>query len=253
MPNTTGTVVVTGGASGIGQTVVDTLLETTGHRCAVLDLVADAAPSNDDRRLTVACDVTDPDDVAAAIDAVHAWGAPIVGLVNSAGIAHATPTLELDYVSWHRVLDVHVDGTFLVSQQVARRMVAADGGAIVNLGSVAGSFGYPSRLAYSAAKAAIAAMTRTMAVEWAEYGIRVNCVAPGYIETPLVATLVDDGKIDGPAYRALHVLNRFGTPREVADVVLFLLSDAASFVTAETVRIDGGFSALKVPSTRNES
>jgi NAD(P)-dependent dehydrogenase (short-subunit alcohol dehydrogenase family) len=242
-----GAIVVTGGLGGIGQAVVQAILEDTEYRCAVLDL-AESGPHRDaDRVLTVGCDVTASDQVAAAIAAVDEWGGPIVGLVNSAGVAHHIPTLELDLAEWRRVLAIHLDGTFLVSQQVGRKMVSGNGGAIVNLGSVAMFFGWPGRLAYSASKGAIGAMTRTLAVEWADHNIRVNCIAPGYVDTPLVADLVEREIIDGDRFRNLHAARRFGTPREIASVIVFLLSDAAAYMTGEVVRVDGGFSAVKLP------
>lgn len=241
------TVVVTGGSGGIGRVVIDALLETPGRRCASLDVQQPSPVAESERQLALECDVTDPAQVARAIDAISAWGGPISGLVNSAGATHHEPTLDLPYADWRRVLDTHLDGTFLASQAVARRMAESDGGAIVNLGSVAMFFGWPERLAYSAAKGAIGAITRTLAVEWADHGIRVNCVAPGYIESELVSGLIERNVIDGETYRNLHALKRFGTPREVADVILFLLSDAATYVTGETIRVDGGFSAVKLP------
>jgi NAD(P)-dependent dehydrogenase (short-subunit alcohol dehydrogenase family) len=109
------------------------------------------------------------------------------------------------------------------------------------------SVGYPGRLAYSAAKGAIGAMTRTLAVEWAELGIRVNCVAPGYIKTPMVAALVAAGQLDSDLYEALHAMGRSGETREVADLIVYLLSDRASFITGTVIPVDGGFLALKVP------
>lgn len=242
-----GTVIVTGGLGGIGRAVIAEILESTRYRCAALDL-ASAGPALDpDRVLTVACDVTDPDQVAAAVAAVDGWGGPIVGLVNSAGVAHHIPTLELGHAEWRRVLAIHVDGTFLVSQQVGRRMVSQNGGAIVNLGSVAMFFGWPGRLAYSASKGAIGAMTRTLAVEWADHGIRVNCIAPGYVDSPMVSDLIEREIIDGDEYRNLHAARRFATPGEIAGVIVFLLSDAAAYMTGEVVRVDGGFSAVKLP------
>lgn len=242
-----GTVIVTGGAGGIAGAVIAALLETTDHRCVSIDLETPEQFADHDRAMLIQADLTDPDEVARAVAAAAAWGGPIVGLVNSMGAVNHTPTLALDHATWRRVLAVHVDGTFLASQEVAKRMAAGDGGSIVNMGSVAMFFGWPERLAYAAAKGAIGAMTRTLAVEWAELGIRVNCVAPGYVDSKLVADLIERDVIDGETYRNLHALKRFGAPREVADVILFLLSDAAAYVTGETVRVDGGFSAVKLP------
>jgi NAD(P)-dependent dehydrogenase (short-subunit alcohol dehydrogenase family) len=195
------TIVVTGGSGGIGRIVIDTALETSDRRCACLDLQVNQSAVESERVLAIQCDVTDPAQVTRAIDDVVAWGGPITGLVNSVGTVHHEPTLELGHADWRRVLGVHLDGTFLASQAVARKMAQGDGGAIVNMGSVAMHFGWPERLAYSAAKGAIGAMTRTLAVEWAHLGIRVNCVAPGYIESELVADLVERAVIDGETYR----------------------------------------------------
>ncbi len=245
-----GTVVVTGGGSGIGETVIRQLLESKSGQCAILDLTPSALLGSGDRCLSVACDVTDADQVNRAMDKIANWGGPINALVNCAGVDRHRRTLELSYEEWRSVLDVHVDGTFLASKYAALHMSETGGGSIVNLGSVAMSLGYPSRLAYAAAKAAIGSMTRTLAVEWAELGIRVNCVAPGYINTPMVAALVAEGRLDPDLYASLHALGRFGEPREVADLILFLLSDRASFITGAVIPIDGGFLALKVPPTQ---
>jgi NAD(P)-dependent dehydrogenase (short-subunit alcohol dehydrogenase family) len=193
------------------------------------------------------CDVSILKSVSAAFDAVDAWGPPLSGLVNSAGVAHFVPTLELEQDDWRRVMDVNVDGTLHPSLLAAPRMADAGGGAIVNLASVAGMFGWPRRAAYSTSKAAVGGLTRTLAVEWAASGIRVNAVAPGYIATEMVEKLIADGNIDYDTYAPLAALNRFGTPAEVAQPILFLLSSDAAFVTGVTLPIDGGFVATKVP------
>jgi NAD(P)-dependent dehydrogenase (short-subunit alcohol dehydrogenase family) len=243
--------VISGGGSGLGFEISSRLLERTDSACAVLDLDPGQAGKlveiHGERVKLLQCDVTAPSQVVGAFEELDDWGAPVVGAVNCAGIAEHADTLTLSHERWRKVLDVHIDGTFLVSQQAARRMMGAGGGSIVNLGSVAGLVAYPRRLAYSAAKAAIGAMTRTMAVEWAPSGIRVNCVAPGYIETPLVSKLIAAGQVDVDAYAPLHALSRFGKPVEVANVVLFLLSGDASFVTGDTIMVDGGFSVKKLP------
>jgi NAD(P)-dependent dehydrogenase (short-subunit alcohol dehydrogenase family) len=124
-------------------------------------------------------------------------------------------------------------------------MIAAGGGSIVNFSSVAASFAWPNRLAYSVAKAAIGAFTRTLAVEWADHGIRVNAVAPGYVNTPMIRRAADEGVIDAEALAERHAVKRFAEPTEIAEVVEFLLSDRASFMTGEVVTVDGGFSAKR--------
>jgi NAD(P)-dependent dehydrogenase (short-subunit alcohol dehydrogenase family) len=246
------TCVVTGGASGIGYAVADlTLARDAFSHCAVLDLgggrYAELLERHGPRVSLFQCDVSNLESVSAAFDAVDAWGPPISGLVNSAGVAHFVPTLELEQEDWRRVMDVNVDGTLHPSMLAAARMADAGGGAIVNLASVAGMFGWPRRAAYSTSKAAVGGLTRTLAVEWAARGIRVNAVAPGYIATELTEKLIADGNIDYDTYAQLAALNRFGTPAEVALPILFLLSSDAAFITGVTLPIDGGFAATKVP------
>jgi NAD(P)-dependent dehydrogenase (short-subunit alcohol dehydrogenase family) len=246
------TCVVTGGASGIGYAVVDLALARGAFsHCAILDIregrYAELVERHGPRVSLFQCDVSSLESVSAAFDAVDAWGPPLSALVNSAGIAHFVSTLDLEHEDWRRVMDVNIDGTLHPSVLAARRMGDAGGGAIVNLASVAGMFGWPRRAAYSTSKAAVAGLTRTLAVEWAASGIRVNAVAPGYIATELVEKLIADGNIDYETYAPLAALNRFGTPAEVAQPILFLLSSGAAFITGVTLPIDGGFAATKVP------
>lgn len=246
------TCVVTGGASGIGYAVADLALSRGAFsHCAVLDVgegrYGELVERHGPRVSLFKCDVVSRESVSAAFDAVDAWGPPLSGLVNSAGVAHFVPTLELEHEDWRRVMDVNVDGTLNPSLLAAHRMSASGGGAIVNLASVAGMFGWPRRAAYSTSKAAVGGLTRTLAVEWAERGIRVNAVAPGYIATEMVEKLIADGNIEYARYAPLAALNRFGTPAEVAEPILFLLSSGAAFVTGVTLPVDGGFVATKVP------
>jgi NAD(P)-dependent dehydrogenase (short-subunit alcohol dehydrogenase family) len=180
----------------------------------------------------------------------------IDGLVNNAGIADQTaPTLQQDIVAFDKVLSVHLRGVFLMSQQVIAQMTRqprdarGNRGAIVNIGSIASFGGIPGRNAYCAAKAGVLGMTRALASEWARRGIRVNAVAPGYVKTALVASLVDRGAIDAQAIARRTPMGRMAAPEEIAQVIAFLASPLASYITGAVLPVDGGWTALGAPET----
>lgn len=236
---------ITGGASGIGLATARRLLDA-GWKVAMADrdgsalagLPAELAPSN--RILHAELDVTDEAAVAAVIDrAAEALGG-LDGVVNSAGIAADIPALDTPVDLFRRIMDVNVTGTFIVARAASRRMRATGGGAIVNLASVAGVRGSKGRSAYGTSKGAVITLTQVLANDLARYNIRVNAVAPGPVDTPMVKTM------HSPSDRALwarHIpMRRYGTPEEIASVVEFLLDGTRSgYVTGEIVAADGGF------------
>jgi NAD(P)-dependent dehydrogenase (short-subunit alcohol dehydrogenase family) len=243
--------IVTGGADGIGWATARRLAQDFTH-VVLLDLNGAAARERagelGPQHLGLQCDVADAASVTAAIARVLEVHGRIDALVNNAGVGEqAKPTLEQQVEGFDRVLSVHVRGAFLVSREAARTMLAQGSGAIVNIASIAGQAGIPGRNAYAAAKAGIAAMTRSMACEWARKGLRVNAVAPGYVRTALVDKLAREGALDTAAIERRTPLGRMAQPEEIAEVIAFLASTRASFVTGTTVNVDGGWLALGAP------
>jgi NAD(P)-dependent dehydrogenase (short-subunit alcohol dehydrogenase family) len=241
---------ITGGSGSIGLATAAALLAADPEAAVVLlDLVpGDAArellAADPGRAHFVACDVTDPAAVAAAFARIDELGA-LDGLVYAAGLVDNSDSTDLEFERWRAVLAVNLDGAMLCNQEAGRRMLGAGTGAIVNIASIAGRFGHPRRLPYSVGKAAIGALTRTLAVEWAQGGVRVNAVAPGYVDTPMVREGERLGLFSREQAAEMHAMKRLAAPAELADPIVYLLSSAAAFVTGETLYADGGFSVLK--------
>jgi NAD(P)-dependent dehydrogenase (short-subunit alcohol dehydrogenase family) len=234
--------VVTGGAKGLGLADAERFA-TAGYAVVVADLDAGAAASVAETlgngAIGVAVDVADP----SAVDALFARVSDALGrldvLVNNAGISHPEPTVDLTEERWQRMIDVHLGGTFRCSK-AAHPLLAQQGGAIVNISSIAAILGAGKRASYSAAKGGIAALTRDLAMEWAPDGIRVNAVAPGVIETEILTENIERGLLDPTAFGARIPLGRLGRPDEIAETVFFL-ADTATYVTGQVIVVDGGF------------
>lgn len=258
-PPAPSTILITGAANGIGWATASHLA-CLGWRVAILDLdgaqasqrAAELGPDH----LGLGCDVSQEDSVRHAVEAAAAHFGRIDALINNAGIGEqAAPTLQQTAAGFNRLLSIHLGGAFLMSQAVAAHMLRqtpdarGNRGAILNTGSIASFVGIPARNAYSAAKAGLLGMTRAMAVEWGEQGIRVNAIAPGYVATALTLELQRKGALDMAAIQGRTPLGRLGDPEEIAAAAAFLVSPAASYITGATLSVDGGWAIKGNPDS----
>ena len=227
------TAIVTGGANGIGRGVA-MQLQNAGARVHVFDI----EPANIDGITSHICDVTDENSVSAAIEAVVSKDNSVDILINNAGSgAGSKPVIESDPQQWKRLIDINLISVFEVTRQVLPLMIKKDYGRIVNMASLAGKEGTPNLSAYSAAKAGVIALTKSLGKELALTGIRVNCVAPGPIETELLNQL---DKSDLDAMLAKSPIKRAGTVDELARIVLFLAAEDNTLNTGAVFDASGG-------------
>jgi len=248
----TKTALVTGAARGIGL-ATSKLFAADGWTPVMVDRDDDElirAAADVDGAVPIACDVSDPDAISQMIEAALAQTGRIDALVNNAGVADFGPIEETDYSRWRRVMETNLDGVFLVTQAATPALKEARG-AIVNIASISGLRASTLRVAYGTSKAGVMQLTLQQAAELGEYGIRANCVAPGPVKTKL-AMAVHSPEIIA-AYHDAIPLNRYGTEDEIASVIHFLCSDKASYVTGQTIAVDGGFEAtgIGLPALRS--
>jgi NAD(P)-dependent dehydrogenase (short-subunit alcohol dehydrogenase family) len=229
--------IVTGGASGIGKACCQRMVQE-GARVAIFDVHAEAPAGSGG--LVIRCDVSDSAQVRSAVDQVLAAFGAIHVLVNSAGIAVRKTVSELEEADWDRCVDVNLKGIYLISKYVLPHLTS--GGSIIHIASAVGITGVRNRAVYTATKGAIVALTRNMALDYAERGIRVNCICPGFVQTPLLDGLLHDPE-KARRLVAMHPLGRLGTAEDIANAALFLASREAAFITGHALVVDGGFSA----------
>jgi len=239
-------VFITGGGAGIGATTARLLAER-GWRIALLDRNSEAvkrtaAAIGNDKARGYTGDVIDVRSVEAALDDMaNAWGG-IDDLINNAGTWDHAPLLELSRERWQRVMDVNFFAPIEISNAAVRRM--QPGSAIVNVSSVLGQVSAPTRGPYCVSKSALISLTKMQAIEWAERGIRVNAVAPGYIMNEATQALAAAGSFDASAINKRTPMGRMGSEEEVAEGIAYLLSpEAASYVTGHTLEVNGGWTA----------
>ncbi|MCC7451666.1 MAG: SDR family oxidoreductase [Anaerolineae bacterium] len=246
--------VVTGAGAGIGRATAEALA-ADGASVVIADVNAEqgerAAQGIRDKggqAVVVQADVSRAADAERiAADAVKAFGG-IDYLVNNAGIQTYGTVVDTDEATWDRTLGINLKGVFLVSKYCIPQIIKRGGGAVVNMGSVQGFASQRAVAAYSASKGAVIAMTRTMALDHAPDKIRVNCVCPGSVDTPMLRWAANLFVPENPGgaieeWGKLHALERVATPQEIANVILFLMSDAASFITGAAIVADGGMLA----------
>ncbi len=241
--------IVTGAGSGMGKSHA-LMLAREGAKVALCDIkdyqeVAESIEKEGGQALALKCDVSKKEEVDSAVgEVLEKWGRIDI-LINNAGICQFKPFLELTQEDWDRTMEINLRGYFLFAQACAEQMAKQKSGVIVNIASIASGqvgSGFPTLAHYTASKGGIIAFTETLACELAPYNIRVNAVAPGMIETPMINPLKSDPEQEKETLEQIP-MGRPGKPEEVSNLVLFLASDKSSYMTGSTVVIDGGWLA----------
>lgn len=243
--------IITGARRGMGRTHA-LLLAKEGVKVVVSDIslkdcqkVVEEIKKQGGEAIAAKCDVTKKEEVDEMVKKTIETFGKVDILVNNAGILQFKPFLELTEQDWDRILGVNLKGYFLCAQACAKEMVKQKSGVIVNIASIAMGgmgVGFPNIVHYSASKGGIVAMTEALALEMAPYNIRVNAIAPGYIDTPMAASTAKDPKVlEGTLARI--PMHRAGKPEEISKAVLFLASDASSYMTGSVIVVDGGWLA----------
>jgi len=243
--------VVIGGTSGIGLAIAKGMAEAgadvvpTSRRQDQVEAAAQEIENRGRRSIRVTSDVSDRASLGNVLDeSIKAFGKVDV-LVNSAGRTKRAPTLDFSEEDWNSILDTNLTGTLRAAQVFGRHMLERESGSIINIASLSTFVALYEVAAYSASKAAVASLTKSLAIEWSQKGVRVNAIAPGVFRTPLNEKLLDETE-RGREFLLRTPMKRFGNVEELAGAAIFLASDAASFVSGEILTVDGGFLASGV-------
>jgi len=243
--------VVVGGTSGIGLAIAKGMAEAgadvvpTSRRLDQVELAAQEIEKLGRGSLRVSSDVSDRDSLQNVLDeAIKAFGKVDI-LVNSAGRTKRAPTLDFSEDDWNSIMDTNLTGTLRAAQVFGRHMLERESGSIINIASLSTFVALYEVAAYCASKAAVASLTKSLAIEWSQRGVRVNAIAPGVFRTPLNEKLLDETE-RGREFLVRTPMKRFGNVAELAGAAIFLASDAASFVNGEVIAVDGGFLASGV-------
>ncbi len=243
-------VLITGAASGIGLESTKAFLQNgatvymTDRNAEGLSLAAEELRKDfGDKIITAVCDITNKDDIRKLPDIIKKNTGTLDILVNNAGISHSAYSIYEKEEDWSRVIDINLSGQFFMAQTMTNEFfVPQKKGKIINMCSLGGIIGIPSAVAYSASKGGVLQMTKSLACEWARFGIQINAVCPGFVDTPLIAENVADERWMG--YMTMRTpMRRLANPDDIAGAVLFLSSHLADFITGTSIIIDGGFSS----------
>ncbi|MEY3606245.1 MAG: hypothetical protein RL289_425 [Actinomycetota bacterium] len=240
------TALVTGGAKGIGLAISQELVAlgwnvvVTGRDAAAIDTAVAGLASGPGKTIGRVMDVRDRTSIDSVIADTRSEFGSLDSLINCAGVIIRDESEVLSEADWETVIDTDLSGVFKCSQAAFADLEKAKGSTIVNVGSIAGSVGIAGRAGYTAAKAGLEGLTRTLGLEWADRDIRVNAVAPGWTRTEMVAGGIKDGRLSEAALTSRIPQKRLAEPSEIAKVVLFLMSSDSSYITGQTITVDGG-------------
>jgi 2-deoxy-D-gluconate 3-dehydrogenase len=244
-------ILITGAASGIGLETAEAFLQCgadiymADYNEKELTMQSDRLRSEypENKITAITADITDKEQITKIADIIRQSTGKIDVLVNNAGIAHSAYSINETQEDWDKVLSINLSAQFFISQLIANEfMIPAKKGKIINMCSLGAMMGIPGAAAYSASKGALLQMTKSLACEWSRFGINVNCVCPGFVDTPLIADNTSNEK--WMAYMTMRTpMRRLAKPEDVAGSVLFLASDMAQFITCTSIVIDGGFSS----------